>query len=134
MSHADTRTSFLPTMSPTYGLAPEFTMSSILFELRLEGLRVLAADPAAYPRWLLAQGTLFVLLKQCRSTPSAWVVREAERLSVTRAELAGARKALAVVALSTRGRGGVTYWQLPPGLEVGLDLARFDQRWQHYLW
>lgn len=109
------------------------SLPSVLFELRLAGLRVLAPDPAAYPSWMLAQGALFVLLAARRGAPAAWTEATLGDLGIPQRSIDTARRRLRIVSLRRHG-SRETLWQLPPGLERGADLARFDPRWSRYLW
>lgn len=109
------------------------SLSSMLFDLRLDGIRMLVHDPEQRPSWLLAQGLLFVLLKRTQPAPSACIQAVAHDRGIHERELVRATARLRVLSLTTIGAGAI-WWSLPPGFESALQLDAYDARWSTYRW
>jgi hypothetical protein len=88
---------------------------------------------SAYPGWLIAEGLLFVVLRDRQPCPEAMVRRIAASLGIERSELDRARQQLRISRVVVLG-GKARCWCLPSSLRRGTDLSAFDPRWLRYEW
>lgn len=110
-------------------------LGTVLFQLRLDGLRVLIGDPDAYPLWMLAQGFLFVTLRELQPAPATTVLALAHDAGLPASAIDGAVRALGVRSFVARERGqATTFLSLPAGLRHAGDLVARDRRWLRYCW